>query len=144
MAKSLKPRGTRGAAGGDTYLELVRGFPLRPIRAEEDLQRAIAVINSLIDRDALTPDEADYLDVLGDLVEKYETEHHPLPPVSDAEMLRHLIEARGTTQAQIAADTGIAESTISAILAGKRGMTRKHIESLSRYFKVKPAVFISS
>jgi HTH-type transcriptional regulator/antitoxin HigA len=54
------------------------------------------------------------------------------------------IEARGTTQAQVAADTGIAESTISAILAGKRGMTRKHIESLARDFKVKPAVFLSS
>jgi HTH-type transcriptional regulator / antitoxin HigA len=118
--------------------------PLRPIRSEKDLQRAISVINSLIDRDALSPDEEDYLDVLGDLVKKYETEHHPQPPVSDAEMLRHRIEARGTTQAQVAAATGIAESTISAILAGKRGMTRKHIESLARYFKVKPAVFMSS
>ena len=53
MAKSLKSGGTRGAAGGDAYLELVRGFPLRPIRSEMDLQRAISVINSLIDRDAI-------------------------------------------------------------------------------------------
>ena len=98
----------------------------------------------MIDRAALSPDEEDYLDVLGDLVRKYETEHHPMPPVSDAEMLRHLIDARDTTQAQLAADTGIAESTISSILSGKRGMSRKHIEVLARHFKVKPAVFISA
>jgi HTH-type transcriptional regulator/antitoxin HigA len=144
MAKSLKTRGACGATGGDVYLELVRAFPLRPICSEDGLGRAIAVINSLIDRNTLSPDEGDYLDVLGDLVEKYETEHHPMPPVSDADMLRHLIEARKTTQAQVAADTGIAESTISAILSGKRSMSRKHIESLARHFKVKPAVFISA
>jgi HTH-type transcriptional regulator/antitoxin HigA len=144
MAKTPSPDTARGTSAGDLYLELVRRFPLRPIRSEEELDRAIAVIDSLIDRDELSPDEQDYLDILGDIVERYETEHHPLPPVSDAEMLRHLIEARGTTQARVAAKTGISESTISAILAGRRGLNRKHIEALARYFKVNPAVFISA
>ena len=143
MAKPLKSGAARGARTGDLYLELVRRFP-SPIRSEQELDGAIAVINALIDKDTLSQDEDDYLDVLGDLVRKYETEHHPNLPVSDADMLRHLIEARGTTQAQVSAETGIAESTISAILSGKRGMSRKHIEALARYFKVKPAVFISA
>lgn len=133
----------REAAAGDRYLDLVRRFPLRPIRSEDELARAIAVVDSLVDRDELDQDEQDYLDVLGDIVEKYEAEHDPMPPVSDAEMLRHLIDARGTTQARVAEETGIAESTISAILAGKRGLNRRHIEILARYFKVKPGVFIS-
>jgi HTH-type transcriptional regulator/antitoxin HigA len=139
-----KTRKARGAAAGDRYLELVRQFPLRPIRSDEELARAIAVIDSLVDRDELGQDEEDYLDVLGDITEKYEAEHHPMPPVSDADMLRYLIEARGTTQAKVAEETGIAESTISAILAGKRGLNRRHIEVLARYFKVKPGVFISA
>ena len=144
MAKTLKSGGARGDSGGDVYLELVRSFPLRPLRSDQDLERAIVVINSLIDRKTLSPGEEDYLDVLGDLVEKYETEHHPMPPVSDADMLRHLIESRGTTQAEVAAEAGIAESTISEILTGKRGMNRRHIEALARHFKVNPAVFISA
>jgi HTH-type transcriptional regulator / antitoxin HigA len=144
MANTLKPGGARGRSSGDRYLDLVREVPLRPIRSEDELDRAIAMIDSLIDRDGLTTDEDDYLDVLGDLVEKYETAHHPIAPVSDAEMLRHLIESRDTTQARVAEAAGIAESTISAILAGKRGMSRKHIEALSRHFKVKPAVFLSA
>jgi HTH-type transcriptional regulator/antitoxin HigA len=39
---------------------------------------------------------------------------------------------------------GIAVSTISEILAGKRGLNRKHIEALARYFHIEPSVFISS
>jgi HTH-type transcriptional regulator / antitoxin HigA len=144
MTRPLNSPSTRSHPAGDHYLELIRQFPLRPIRCEAELDRAIAMINALIDRDELTSDEDDYLDILGDIVEKYETEHHPMPPVSDAEMLRHLIEAKDTTQAQVAAETGIAESTISAILAGKRGLNRKHIEVLARHFNVKPAVFMSA
>jgi HTH-type transcriptional regulator/antitoxin HigA len=134
----------RGATVGDLYLALIRKFPLRPLRSDEELDRAIAVINTLVDRDDRALEEDDYLDVLSDLVETYENENHPLPPVSDAEMLRHLIDARGETQAQVAAATGIAGSTISAVLTGKRGLTRKQITTLARYFAVSPAVFLST
>jgi HTH-type transcriptional regulator/antitoxin HigA len=125
-------------------MELVRQFPLRPIRSESELDRAIAVIDSLIDKEPLSQDEGDYLDVLNDLVEKYETETETetLPPVSDADMLRYLIETRETTQAKVSTGTGIAESTISEILAGKRGLSRKHIEALAKFFRVSPAVFL--
>jgi HTH-type transcriptional regulator/antitoxin HigA len=58
-------------------------------------------------------------------------------------MLRHLIDARDTTQAAGSAATGIAESTVSEILAGRRGLNRKHIEALARHFGVSPAVFMS-
>ena len=34
----------------DRYLDLVRQFPLRPLRTDGDLDAAIAAINSLIDR----------------------------------------------------------------------------------------------
>jgi HTH-type transcriptional regulator/antitoxin HigA len=132
-----------GKRARDRYFELVRRFPLRPLRTEAELDEAIALADELIDRDDLGAGEEDYLDVLGDLIKRYEAEHHPIPPVTDAEMLRHLIEARGVTQARVAADTGIAESTISAILSGSRGLSRKHIEGLARYFGVSPAVFLS-
>lgn len=127
----------------DRYLDLIRAFPLRPIRTDAELDQAVAMIDSLIDREALEPDEQDYLDVLADQVQKYESEQHPLPAVSEAEMLRHLIGARDITQLKLANETGIAESTISNILSDKRGLSRKHITVLARYFNVSPAVFIS-
>src|SRR4029077_9477035 len=74
-----------------SYLALIRRFPLRPIASEAELDRATAVMNSLLDRD-LDPAEDDYLDVLSDLVERYEDQHHPIPTddLTDAEMLEHL------------------------------------------------------
>ena len=144
MARSTTPKRTRPRFADDRYMELVRQVPLRPIRSEAELDRAIAMIDSLLDRAKRDADEEDYLDVLSDLVEKYEDEHDPMPPASGSEMLRFLIESQGTTQAKVAAETRIAESTISEVLAGKRELNRKHIEALARHFHVSPAVFMSA
>src|SRR5438876_8737664 len=78
----------------DRYLDLVRQFPLRPLRTEADLDAAVAVIDALIDQPRLAPAEQDYLDVLSDLVEAYETETISLRPVNDAELLRFLIDQK--------------------------------------------------
>jgi HTH-type transcriptional regulator/antitoxin HigA len=130
------------SVGRAKYLALVRRFPLRPLRGDEEVDKATEVLNNLLDRD-LDLWEQDYLDILGDLIEKYESTTLPEGDVSDAEMLQHLIEAKGVTQAQVAAATSIAESTISAIVRGKRRLARKHLEVLARYFHVSPAVFLS-
>jgi len=125
----------------DRYLELVRTFPLRPIRSEAELDRATAIIHALLDRDDLDPAEDDYLDILGDLVERYEDVHHPIAPASDADMLRFLLDQKSVTQLAVAKETGIANTTLSAVLNEKRSLTREHITKLARYFKVDPAVF---
>jgi HTH-type transcriptional regulator/antitoxin HigA len=117
---------------------LNRQFPLRPIRSDEELSRAQSIIDSLLDKG----DDVDhYLDVLSDLVRKYETETHPIQPVSAEQMLRHILESRELTQAEVARGAGIAEPTISAVLAGRRKLNRDHIAALSAYFGVSPAVF---
>src|SRR5260370_41041530 len=114
------PAETAAGAGAfpttDSYLKLILGFPLRPLKSDDDLSRAIAAIDSLIVRGDLDEAEQDYLDVLTDLVEKYEKDEHPMRRPSDAEMLRFLIEDRKITQSELAAATRIANSTISEIL----------------------------
>lgn len=125
------------------YLKLIRRFPLRPIRSDEDLDRATEMADHLSDRlDDLEEEERDYLDVLSDLIERYEDEKIPIPSPSDAEMLQFLIESKGVSQAQVAKECGIAESTLSMVIAGRRNLTRDHIGRLSRYFNVEPAVFL--
>jgi HTH-type transcriptional regulator/antitoxin HigA len=56
-------------------------------------------------------------------------------------MLRHLLEAKGVARSELCMVTGIAESTISGVLKGKRSLNRDHIGKLARYFKVSPNVF---
>ena len=136
-----RPASSRGAAG-EAYFELVRQFPLRSIKTDQELERARTVLNELLDRDTLDRDADDYLDVLGDLIERYERARHPLPPVSDIDMLRHFLDSRGLTCTETARGTGIAVSTLSSILAGKRKMNRGHIETLASFFRVAPGCFL--
>ena len=124
------------------YLPLVQSYPLRPIRSEKELDRAIRRIDALLDQPHRSRAEEDYLEVLGNLVERYEAEKHPEEPVSDAAMLRHLIDAKGVSQGEVARATGIANSTISAVLHGKRSLSRDHIGRLAAYFTVTPDVFV--
>lgn len=123
------------------YLGLVSTLPLRPIRSERELDRAAKMIDSLLGKPKLTKAERDYLDVLTDLVEKYETEAYPTEPASDAEMLAHLLDARGMKQTELAERVGIAVSTLSEVLHGKRKLSRGHIAKLASFFSVPPTVF---
>ena len=134
---------TAAATVDNTYFDLIREFPLKPIQSEKELDQATEIIHRLIDRgfDNLTAGEDAYLDVLSDLVEKYEIEHHPIEDVSESALLAHLIESKGVTQRAVAEATGIKESAISDLLAGRRRFNRGHIEKLAAYFHVSPATF---
>jgi HTH-type transcriptional regulator/antitoxin HigA len=132
----------RSGKSKDTYLALIRRLPLRPIRSEADLDAAIAMIDALTERADLDADEADYLDVLSDLVERYEDQAHPIGDVSDAEMMAFLIDQKSVKQVDVAHATGIAESTLSEVLRGKRHLTRGQIGKLATYFGVQPGPFL--
>ncbi len=130
-------------APGDRYLELVRAYPLRIIRAEDEYERAITTLDRLSDLgNGRTPDETEYLLALSVFVEKYEEEHHQIPPASGVDMFRYLMATHHRTQSEVAKGTGFADSTVSEILAGKRKPSLKHIQALARFFQVKPAVFL--
>lgn len=123
------------------YLELVAAFPLRPIHKDSEHRRAIKVLDALLDRPKLSRDERDYLEVLADIIEKYEESHLEIVPIPDREMLSFLMEAAGVTQAEVARCTGIPNSVLSNIAHGKRDLNRGQIAKLSGYFHVSPAVF---
>ena len=131
---------------GDRYRALIEVFPLKPIHNDKELGKAEKVLHSLLDREELNKDERDYIEVLGSLIERYETEHYPIEDVSDTEMLAHLIQAKGddTTHRSIAEAAGLPESTVSDLLARRREFNKNHIEKFADYFHVSPAVFFKS
>ena len=116
----------------DRYFVLIRELPLRPLRSDGELDQAVAMIDRLLARGKLAGDEEDYLDVLSDLVEKYEDQHYPIEPVSGLDALRHLVESSGKTRATVAAEAGLPESTLSEVLLGRRRLNTRHIGILAR------------
>jgi HTH-type transcriptional regulator/antitoxin HigA len=126
-----------------SYLELMRAYPVRPIRSERELDRAIAVVDSLLSREnPLDRDGQDYLDILSHEIERYEAVAYPMPAVSGADMLRYLMDAHENTLSEVSEGTGIAVSTLSAILNNKRGLNIAHIGLLAPYFGVEQGVFL--
>jgi len=146
MATLTAARKTRLAKlygkGQDRYLELIQDFPLRRIQTDDELVEAIRVIDSLIDKTQLSKAEDDYLDVLSDLVREFEEVHIPMPDVGVIGRLQYLMESNGYTQAQVSKGAGIAVSTVSELLSGKRKLTRGQIEKLAKFFHTSPAVFL--
>ena len=128
----------------DSYLELVLAFPLASIKSDGHLAEAQAVMDRLLARGKLDHAEEMYLDALSDLAATYEDAHHALKPASDADMLRHLLDAKGITQAQLSKETGLAKSSLSEVLAGKKALSRQMIRKLADFFHVDVSVLAAN
>lgn len=126
----------------DTYFQLVQRFPLVPIQDDDHLDEATEVLHELIATDLDAGGEA-YLDVLTDLVEAYETETIPYgPPVPPDRVLKEMLYQNRLSQAQLAKEVGIAQSTLSAICQGTRTPTLEQAKILGERFKLTPATFL--
>jgi HTH-type transcriptional regulator / antitoxin HigA len=148
--KSAKPSirktqpGTDKAVTDDGYMALIRLHRLKPIRSHDELDTSIALLNELLARSkSLTVDEIDYLECLSHEIEYYEEDNIPMPPVDPIAMLKYLIDTREVTNSEVARGAGIAVSTLSALLNGKRKLTLDHITRLAEYFHTKPSLFVN-
>jgi HTH-type transcriptional regulator / antitoxin HigA len=125
------------------YIELLQSFPPRPILTHEDFVATQTVIDALLDRPRLTVDEQAYLNLLGTLVYEYEEKQVPIPKLRGVALLKVLIEEHNLRQKDLV-PIFKTESIASAVLQGQRQLTVGHIEKLSEFFHVSPAVFFEA
>jgi HTH-type transcriptional regulator/antitoxin HigA len=114
---------------------------IRPIRTEKDHRKALAEIERLWDAAPGTED-ADKLDILGTLVEKYEEKHWPIEESKwdPVDVLHYAISELGHTQAQLAELLG-SRSRASEVLNRRRALTVEMIHAISEAWKI-PADFL--
>ena len=115
---------------------------LRPIRDEAGYDQMVALMNSLLD---VVGDDEDHelsvlLELLGDVVSKYEREHYAIEAEEPKDSLRFLIEARGLNQEDLSAI--VPQSNLSAILAGKRKISATLAGKFGKFFGVSPALLV--
>lgn len=134
--------GPGAPAVDEEYWRLAREFPLVPIRDDAHLERALDVIDHLTARPAQQAAGVEaYLGALADLVYVYEQARVTWPAVTGVDVLRHLMEENGLTQADLAPIFG-GRSVISAVLAGKRRLNLTHITRLAERFGLPVDVFV--
>jgi HTH-type transcriptional regulator/antitoxin HigA len=99
------------------------------------------VVNDILDRPTLTSDEEDYLEVLGLLIADYEDSIYEHPEFTPVERLRHLMEEHTLTQAELARRAGVAVTSLSDILNGKRQISPRVRSKFAKCFGVSPSFF---
>ena len=126
------------------YLNLVRQFPLRPIRRKRELDQAMKIAGHLAtyDEGTLSAGEQDYLDALTVFIEDYQRRHPAeAPNVTPLAMLKHLMDEHSMNTSDLGRVIG-SQSNASLILSGKREISKRVMRLLSRHFAVEPAVFV--
>ena len=115
---------------------------LAPVRNDAELERAIQEIDTLLDKgSALLDADRRRLESLSNAVRRYESVHQPVAELPGAEILRHLLEVNDITARQCANATGVAMTSLSAFLAGKRDLTDEEAASIAHRFCLEASTF---
>src|SRR6266567_3310643 len=125
------------------YRALLTAYPPRPIEEEAQLPHVEERIWELLAIDERTPAQDAYLTLLSGLVERWETEHVEIPPLTGIELVKALLAERELRQKDLVPVFGT-ESIVSEVLSGKRDLQAKHIEGLANFFHVSPVVFFAA
>lgn len=127
------------------YEKLIKRFPLRPIHSDEENDHAAEICDSLTDRiDELTPAEHDYLEVLTDLIAKYESKwENEVAKMSPRELIAYLMDQNGLAQKDLISEFGSA-SRVSEFLAGSRDLSIEQAKKLTHRFRLNISSLIES
>lgn len=117
---------------------------LRPIHSKADYKRMTSLMETLLDVVGDNEEHAlsGLLELVSDLVGKYEQEHYAIKAAEPRDVLRFLMESRNLKQGDLSAI--IPQSNLSAILSGKRKISAALAGKLGKFFEVSPAAFIQS
>lgn len=129
-----------------TYGKLAKLFPLRPIRNDEDNDRAAEICDRLTSRiNKLTVAERDYLEVLTDLIAKYESRwDDEIVHMSPRDLIEYLMEQNGLTQKDLVPEFSSA-SRVSEFLSGRRkDLSVEQARKLAKRFSLHIAALIES
>ncbi len=140
MTKTAKTKGLRRLP--TTYGELVAMLPPRPIHDELDLANASEVIDCMAGF-PLNRDQEDYLEAIATFVEAYEAERFPMNDsrISPLDALKALLAEHDMN----ASDLGrlLGNRTLgTAILSGRRALSKANIKTLAEHFKVEASLFL--
>lgn len=132
---------------GESYLALIRKFPLRPIRSDAEYDAAVKILDSLAVRSegSLHSGEQDYFETLTLLIESYDEQHFQLEKkkFDGLTLLKYLMEQSGMKTADLGRLLGN-RGLASLILNAHRGLSKRHIRILAEHFKVDPGLFLNS
>ena len=123
------------------YGSLLADIQPRVITTEEENDRALGIVESLLAEKNLSPEKEQILRLLVSLIEKFEDEHYQLTASTPHSILLHLMEERGLRQTDLVGLIG-SRGVVSEVINGKRTISKSQAKSLGEFFHVDPSLFI--
>ncbi len=125
------------------YGDLVKLLPPRPIHDAVDEANVEEVVLAMAGH-KLTRDQDDYLELMSDLLMKYQDSVDPWPLKlnSPLDRLQYLLEESGTTPTKLAEILNCSQSLVSLVLTGKRELSKENVVKLAKHFKVEAGYFL--
>lgn len=117
-------------------------MPSGVIGSEEEYDRAIVILNGLLDAGAATdghPLESQ-LDAISESIAAYEDLHYPQELVSHATSLRFLMDQHGLGLADVP-EVGNSDA-VAAVLDESRSLSSEQVAALARRFHLSPSAFL--
>ncbi len=113
---------------------IAHGAP-RVIHNDAELEAYTEALFQLTALENPSAAEAEAIELLTLLVERYEREHYPIPAADPVAVVRFLIEQQHLTQRDLIPQFG-SESAVSMFLAGQRKLTLAQVRKLSARFNL--------
>ena len=119
---------------------IAKGAP-HVIHNEGELEAYTKALFQLTALENPSRSEAQAIELLTLLVERYEETHYPVPAADAVSVVRFLIERQDLAQRDLVPEFG-SESAVSMFLARQRKLTLEQVRKLSERFKLPADVFV--
>jgi HTH-type transcriptional regulator / antitoxin HigA len=119
---------------------IAKGAP-HVIHNDEELEAYTTALFELTALENPSRSEAEAIELLTLLIERYEETHYPVPAADAVSVVRFLIERQDLTQRDLVPEFG-SESAVSMFLARQRKLTLEQVRKLSERFKLPADVFV--
>jgi HTH-type transcriptional regulator / antitoxin HigA len=132
----------------DSYVDLLDRHEIYPkiIETHQEYEQFLAVTENLLSkRSSRTETENTLFLLLVKLIRDYEEKTYALQDWMQTpahEFLQHLMEGRGLKQVELGEALGLSKGHISAIVNGKREISKAQAKKLGEFFNVSASAFI--
>jgi antitoxin component HigA of HigAB toxin-antitoxin module len=125
------------------YAALCSVAPPRPIHDDVAFRNTVEIADAFAGfENRMTNDQNDYLDLLCELIQKYEAQTLKPSKLDGGALLKHLLGEHGISGAGLSRILGKAASLGPMILRGERKITADHAVCLGKYFGLRPDAFL--
>ncbi|AFY94408.1 helix-turn-helix domain-containing protein [Chamaesiphon minutus] len=125
------------------YANLLADVLPQPIRSQAEYDRVLGIIEASMNKEAVSSEEEQLIDLFVILVEKFESEHYPSQNRSTPHSrLLHLMDANDVQPADLVSIFGSSDRVLE-VIDGKQSIDLNQAEKLGNRFNLPSKLFLA-